>query len=200
MTCSAFGWRALHRGLFQAPWHLYVRLRWVRESINSLLPLGQIGGELIGTRLIAKHGAQLSLAGAGCIVDLTMEVIAQFVFSLVGVSLLIAWHGYDGTVSWVIIGASMAAPILIGFVLAQRWGLFRLVERGLERLAAWLGIAALAGLAGLHDMIAAMHRTGRNLGMSFCWHFASWVVGAGETDRGDRLHLPADVQVEHRIA
>jgi putative membrane protein len=109
-----------------------------------------------------------------------MEVITQFFFSLIGVALLIAYHGYDGTVYWLIVGAAMAAPALVGFVLAQRWGMFRLVERALERLAAWLGLASLGAMAGLHDTIRTLHRNHRNLGMSFLWHLASWIIGASE--------------------
>jgi putative membrane protein len=180
MTLSSFGWKVLHDGIWQAPWYVYLRLRWIRESIDGLLPVGQIGGEFIGARLLAKHGARANLAAAGCIVDLTMEVISQFFFSLIGVALLIAYHGYDGTVYWLIVGAAMAAPALIGFVLAQRWGLFRLVERALEKLAAWLGLASLGAMAGLHDTIAAIHRNPRAMAKSFAFHLASWIVGACE--------------------
>jgi len=180
MTLSALGWQALHRGVWQASFLLYLRGRWIRESIDGLLPVGQIGGEVVGARLLAKHGAKANLAAAGIIVDVTMEVITQFLFSLVGVAVLIAYRGYDGTVYWLIVGACIAAPALLGFVLAQRWGLFRLVERALEALASWLGMASLAGMAGLHDAIAALHRNRRNLAASFAGHFASWLIGSCE--------------------
>ena len=66
MICSALGWQALNHGVWQASFMVYLRLRWVRESIDGLLPVGQIGGEFIGARLLAKHGAAPVLAAAGC--------------------------------------------------------------------------------------------------------------------------------------
>ncbi|MCK6452414.1 MAG: lysylphosphatidylglycerol synthase domain-containing protein [Alphaproteobacteria bacterium] len=179
MSLSTLGWQALLLGVWHAPFRVYLHARWIRESIDGLLPVGQIGGEFVGARLMAKHGAKANLAAAGCIVDLTMEVITQFFFSLVGVAVLVAYRGYDGTVYWLIVGACVAAPPLLGFVLAQRWGMFRLIERA-EALAAWLGFASLSALNGLHDAVTALHRNRRNLALGFAGHFASWVIGSGE--------------------
>jgi putative membrane protein len=180
LTCSALGWRALLEPNWRAPIHVYLRTRWIREAIDGLLPVGQIGGEFIGAHILTKHGARANLAVASCIVDLTMEVITQFFFGLLGLGLLIGHHGYDGTVYWLAVGLSVAAPALAGFVLAQRWGIFRLVERGLETLAGWLGVQSLGAMAGLHDAVTALHRNRLGLAVSFFWHFLSWIVGASE--------------------
>ena len=180
LLLSSLGWQALHSGTWPSPIAVFLRARWIRESIDGLLPVGQVGGELIGARMLTKHGAKASAAVAGCIVDLTMEVVSQFFFGLVGLGLLVARHGYSGPVYWLIVGVCVAAPALLGFVLAQRWGLFKLVERGLESLAQWLGLDSLGQMTGLHDAIAAIHRDRRGLAVSFMWHFSSWVIGAGE--------------------
>ena len=39
-------------------------LRWVRESIDSLLPVAQVGGEIAAARLLTHQGLALPVAGA----------------------------------------------------------------------------------------------------------------------------------------
>src|SRR5689334_7005700 len=49
MLCSALGWHAIAK---KSPLGTYLKLRWIREGVNNLLPLAQIGGELIVARLL----------------------------------------------------------------------------------------------------------------------------------------------------
>ena len=180
MLFSSLGWWALQAPAWRGPIGVFYWARWIREAVDGLLPVGQVGGELVGARLLTNHGAAPHVALAGSIVDLTMEVITQFLFSLLGLALLLALHGYDGTVHWLIVGAGVAALALGGFVLAQRAGMFRLIERGLEYLSELLGMGGLGRLAGLHDAIAALHRERRALALGGTFHLLSWIVGAGE--------------------
>jgi len=180
MLLSALGWQAVHRGPGNGSILVYLQARWVREAVNGLLPVGQVGGQFVGARILTNHGAKAPVAVAGSIVDLSMEVITQFFFGLLGLVLLVAAHGLDRTVFWLIVGLCLAALLLSGFLLAQRWGLFELVERGLTVMSAVTGLAAVAGMAGLHDALAALNRKRGNLAFSMFWHSLSWLIGAGE--------------------
>jgi len=180
MICSALGWWALQNATSPGPPLLYIWVRWIRESANALLPVAQVGGELIGARILTIHGAKGSVAVAGSLVDMTMEVITQFLFTLLGIALLVALRGYDSTTGWLVVGAGVAALALGGFVLAQRRGLFMLLERGLEYLARKTGWSALGRANGLHDAVVALHEDPRGLAISCIFHSLSWVVGAGE--------------------
>jgi len=70
--------------------------------------------------------------------------------------------------------------VTAGFLLAQRWGLFRLLERFLERIAGWLGWAEMGTFANLHDIVLSLYRDRRALLAAHGWHLASWMIGASE--------------------
>ena len=50
---SALAWQAIMRSVWQGSIGLYFWARWVRESMNSLLPVAQVGGDIVGARLLA---------------------------------------------------------------------------------------------------------------------------------------------------
>jgi hypothetical protein len=51
-------------------------LQWVREAIKVLLPVAQVGGDLIGGRLLSFRSVSGNLAGASILVDLLIQIIA----------------------------------------------------------------------------------------------------------------------------
>jgi len=83
VVCSAFGWRAVvpKTGALPGP-HIFILLRWIREGTNNLLPLAQIGGEVIGARLLARHGVAGVDAAGSTIVDLSLEMVTQAAFTV----------------------------------------------------------------------------------------------------------------------
>src|SRR6202162_3642711 len=63
---SALGWRVIAGPTVPRPALLaYAMLRWIREAVNNLLPLAQIGGELVVARLLQQRGMTLAPAIAG---------------------------------------------------------------------------------------------------------------------------------------
>jgi putative membrane protein len=180
LGCSALGWRSLWRGFGGAGVWTFAWVRWVREAADNLLPVAQVGGEMIGARLLALRGTSLPHAAASVIVDVTVEVLTQLLFTALGLALLLSAGGEPAIVRWVILGLVAALPAVTGFVLIQRYGFFRLVERlgqSLERR--WPG-CGLDRLEGLQDAIHAMYGRVRNGLAAATWHLASWVLGAGE--------------------
>jgi hypothetical protein len=89
VLCSALGLAGDRRS--RRPPHerlrTYVLLRWIREAVNNLLPLAQIGGEVVAWRLLRQRGAKLPNAIAGTVADLTLEMVTQALFTLLGVVL-----------------------------------------------------------------------------------------------------------------
>lgn len=174
---SALGWgRLIERDPPPAPGLLY-RLRWVRESVNALLPVAQIGGDVVRARLIARRGVPLPLAAASSVADLSLEMATQIVFTLFGIALLLG-NPRAGDLLPLAGGVAVAGgAVAVTFVAAQRFGLFRLIERGAAR---WFG-GGFAGLAGVHEALAAIYRRPRRLWVSSGWHLASWLFGCVET-------------------
>jgi putative membrane protein len=135
---------------------------------------------MVGARVLALYGAGASVAGASVVVDLTLEVLTQFVFTVLGLALLVGSVQYNGTVRALAIGLLIAMPMLLGFVLAQRWGLFSLFERFLERIADRRPALGLDGLAGLHDAIQELYGNFRRVAWSSTLHLLSWVLTSTE--------------------
>ena len=173
-------WRALIPARPRPSVAAFFRLRWIREAVNNLLPVAQIGGEIVGTRLLARHAVPLGLAGATATVDLTVEMVTQILFTLAGLGLLLVGP-HDGALSsWVVGGLAMALLAAAAFVAAQRFGLFKLIELGLVRLAErWPGLS-LHGIKGLHDSVGTVHANRRGLLEGAACHGASWALGAVE--------------------
>ena len=113
-------------------------------------------------------------------VDLTLEVLTQFVFTLLGLGLLVGAGHYNATVRAVAVGLVIVLPLLLGFVLAQRWGLFSLLERMLIKAAEKRPELGLAGIAGLHDTIQELYRDRRNIAAASGLHLLSWILTSTE--------------------
>jgi len=176
----ALGWRALISAPSPRPLLHLVRIRWIREGTNGLLPLAHIGGQIIGARMLSFQGLSGDRAGASVVVDLTAEVVTQLVFTLAGVALLVrADWGADG-MGALALGLAGAALLLGAFVVSQRLGVFKLIELALERMAEKTRWLALRGVKGLNAAIQAIHREPLALAQSAFWHLLAWSLGAVE--------------------
>jgi putative membrane protein len=177
---GGIGWWVLLRQHWHGRRFPFFYARWIRESVNSLLPVAQIGGDVAGARVIALHGAGAARGGASAVVAKTVDIVSQFVFALTGVALLLHLRS-DSAAAWsVAIGLAVFAPLLLGFVAAQRMGMFNLVERFLLRLERKFTWVEVGNLKGLHETIMAIYRDRRAVFVSFLCHFAVWLTGAGE--------------------
>src|SRR5699024_2417691 len=90
LVLSGAAWRALFRQRRQLPsLRVFFSARWVRESVDTLLPIvTSIGGAVVGARLLVLKGLKGGNAGASVTVDLTMEIVSQILFTLLGLGLL----------------------------------------------------------------------------------------------------------------
>lgn len=176
---SAIGWQELLDR--RAPVSRLYVLRWIRESVNALLPVAQIGGDLVRARLLARRGPPLALSLASSMVDLSVEGATQAIFTILCVALLIAGpHG--GEAMTLAIGVTVASiAMAVAFVVAQRFGLFALIERGVAR---W---TKASDLTGLNAAVLALYRNPARLSRSAGWHLLSWLLGGIETWAG--LHV-----------
>jgi len=177
---SSLGWRALvvSERVPGAP--AFFGLRLIRESINGLLPVGQVGGEFVNVRLLGQRGVALSSAGASVAVDKTLEIVSQILFTLLGMALLMLDPAQADMIHW-IGGALAGAVIVIGaFIAAQRFGLFKLLEQGLLTLARKQQWKGAEGLAGLHEEIVGLYKSPRRLVWGTVLHLVSWMLGAVE--------------------
>ncbi|MGO8740382.1 lysylphosphatidylglycerol synthase domain-containing protein [Rhodoblastus sp.] len=176
---AGFAWRALLPRSRPRPW-LMARLRWVRESINNLLPVAQIGGDVIGARLLRRRGVPGGLAAASVIGDLLALTATQVLFTLLGVFFLADRRVSADLTLAILAGLVIMAPALAGFWLAPR-----LLAMGwLDRLAAFAeqraGWSSVSGLPALRAAFDGILRRRSGLTAALAIHMGAWFVGALE--------------------
>jgi putative membrane protein len=161
-----------------------VLARWSGESVNSLMPAGQIGGPMLMVRYLAQRGMRARDAAAVITVSTTMQTIAQLIFALVGVALLGSGSG-TGVRNAVLIVIAVIGALIFGFYLAQRRGLFGRAMRFASSVAArfsarrdWSSLVTRAEAvdAAVHEM----YRERGKVAASFALSLVGWVVGTGE--------------------
>jgi len=181
ILCSALGWRVIAGPTVPRPGLLaYTMLRWIREAVNNLLPLAQIGGEIIVARLLQQRGMKLAPAIAGTVADLTIEMATQIPFTLLGLILLLRSVGESGIAGYVISGLLVAALVVAGLFGAVWLGLAAAVEKGLMRLGRWMGWAGAANVEGLHHALIGCYRAPDRVALAALWHMVSWLLGGVE--------------------
>jgi putative membrane protein len=176
---TAAAWRALlPRGGERPPFGAMATLRWFRESANALLPAGAIVGQAAAARLLARRGVPAEVAGATATVDLTMEAVSQFVFTFMGVALLLAGSAEPALAGAAAAGLGVAALGALAMLLAQR----RLgpLERLLERLSRRWPALRPDWIRELQAAVLRLHADRAALALSVLWHGAAWALGAVE--------------------
>lgn len=154
--------------------------RWVGESVNGLLPAMQIGGNIAKARVLARHGVDGVLAGASVVVDVTLVMLSQIAFTVVGLLVLLAWVGGRGVAPAAVVGLGLSVTALLGFAGAQRFGIFSTGLRILARVRPAGGSGLAPNAAALDACVTALYAArGRVLG-AWLLHLISWVVGVGE--------------------
>ena len=166
-------WRAVAPG--GGPVIDYVWARTVREGATDVLPFAQLGGLVVGGRVLSGRGVASDLVYASMIADLTTEMASQAVFTLFGVGALVLALGgrFDGggVLRLVLGGAAVTVAVLVAFVVGQR-PLLRLMAR----LGGRIVPAAVASVAAVTTRLAAIYRRRGTLALSFGLNLAAWIA------------------------
>ncbi|TLU72118.1 lysylphosphatidylglycerol synthase domain-containing protein [Lichenicoccus roseus] len=178
---SALGWRAIAGASPGRPGLAdFVLLRWVREGVNNLLPVAQVGGEFVSARLLRRRGMSLVDATACTVCDLTTEMVTQIAFTITGLLTLLALLGRSQVTDEVVGAIGIACPAALGFVGGQWFGLASLLEKGLMRLASQFGWQGMEGIAGLHQAIRRLYTAPGPVAWALLHQTISWLLGAVE--------------------
>lgn len=158
----------------------FFRARWIRASVASLVPVSGVGAALVAVRLVMQAGLRMDVAGASLTLDATMEMVAQIIFTALGLGLLVITRPQPGTLAWSLATLGLAVLGVAAFVAAQRGGGLKLIEAGLSRLAdRWPRLSPLSE-ARLHERLMQLHR--RHAAAIACGslHLGAWLLGAAE--------------------
>jgi len=160
-------------------------MRWIRESINALLPVAGVGGDIAGARLVHRRGVPGANAAAAMIVDITVGVATQLIFVMAGVTLLAARSNAPAAVAvaWaMLIGVAVFVVAITTFVLVQHNSMFVVLAKLARRVAPqkW-PIEMTGGASAVDDAVAATYRRGFTVVRASLLRLAGWAASAGET-------------------
>jgi putative membrane protein len=167
------------------PWSAALLARWAGESVNSLLPAGQIGGPLVMARQFTQQGSTASDAAAIVTVGTTLQMFGQIIFALFGLATYVAsaapgapaHTGQAPLLAALVVGAVMFAA----FYGLQRRGLFGRLARLVSRFGGRRDWAALQKRADAIDVsVQVAYQHPRRIVASFALSLLGWLVGVGE--------------------
>lgn len=155
-------------------------IRFVRDTVNTLLPTTQIGGDIVAARLTLLCGIAAPMAAAGVVTDLFIQVATQFLFAIGGTVLLLQSGGGAPIVRTVVSGLLIAAPALIAFYFIQRLGAGALIVAALKRLAGGREWTAFAATDAFYAALARIRERPRAMTIGAIAHLSAWLVGSVE--------------------
>lgn len=195
MWADAMGWRRLIPAKQRPLRRFMLKARWIGESINDLLPVFQMGGNVIKAWLLVGRGVHVGRAGASVVIDITLIVLTQILFTLFGLCLATSILGSKGAMPVVLAGAGIIAILLSGFYAAQRRGFFSFVVAVSKRLLGspeWTSVSK--GAAMVDSDVLRLYKERRTVMMAGCWHTVAWFLGVFEVWFAlDILGHPVDI-------
>ena len=162
--------------LFQLFW-----MRWIGESVSTLVPSAAVGGDIVRARLAAISGTPLPVAAGSVLVDITLGIFIQAGFTLLGLFLLVDRTGKTSFVGPTLIGVVVALFAFAGFYFVQRLGIFRFLARIISRLAGssdWQSL--VQGGDTLDRTVRSLYARRRAVMKCCVWTIISLVAGSGE--------------------
>lgn len=176
------GWRQLLQHDARTNYlRLYV-LRWITESVNNLLPVAQIGGEFVRARLFIKIGVTGATASSTVLADFTVGLLAQALFTLIGVVLLFAVTGANDFVTQIATGIVVFLMLLIGFLYFQSQGLSKIASFMVTRSTnnnRWQTL--IENTEQFTNKVKQLYSQRRIVFLAFCCRLLAWFAGVGET-------------------
>ena len=171
-------WRILLGEMGRGRTRALIAYRWVRNSVNTLLPVGRVGGDVVGARLLVLNGTRADLAAASVLADKTIEVCAILLFAWIG--LLLGYSlGLKGEVmSWTAVGLAVFSIMIIAFVIGQRMGLVRMAEHILLKVADLLKERQVGRPGTTQTILLAIYRHRSRVLAAFAIHVFGWTLSA----------------------
>lgn len=180
LSGAGLGWWIVFPPAAKCPLHACVQVRLIREAINALLPVAQIGGEIAGVRVMTFFGIAGELAGATVLVDILLQALTLLVFTFVGIGILATVVADRALIGSLMAGAAILGLGLAGFFAAQRFGGAKVFDRVLMAMAEKLGWSALANRESLHDNLVRIYADLPRLAVALVVHLGVWFFGVFE--------------------
>jgi len=206
LALNALSWQVVLPAEGRPGFPTLLRLRWIGESVNTLLPVASVGGDVARASLVASHGVPRAEAAASMMADLVTGIVTQMLFGLSGALALAQLLPPDQVGHRVLVkvvaGLTIATVTVMALSILFHVGAARLAARFLAGSGVHESWGKLAGgLKRLDQALAALLARDRAIAACFLWHVAGWVSQVGETWMlltlfGARVTLPIAFAVE----
>ncbi|MBW4051076.1 MAG: hypothetical protein HIU85_06355 [Proteobacteria bacterium] len=180
---DSLGWRAL---LARAKETRVATLFWIasiREAINRLLPAANIGGEIVGIRLLTETGVDGVTAAASVTTEVVLTVFSQYLFVALGVACLLKLTHTVQLADDVLMGLGASLPVIVLLAVLVRYGsIFERMERFAVRVLGEKKLGFLAGQsANLDAAVRELFADRPRLLTTMAWQLTAMVSGSLET-------------------
>ena len=170
-----------HEAFARSPVFMWGRI--AREAASDVLPFSQVGGLVISARCAVLGGVSAASAFGSNIVDVTVEMVAQILYTLLGIGLL-AHHlgfgrggGAQSKLLMPIVGSvGVGLIIVVCFIATQRKGLASL-GKFIQRLAP----SAAEHTEAMSRVIDEAYAQPVRLLIGLALHIFAWFGGAAGT-------------------
>jgi putative membrane protein len=184
------GWRLLFQSSGDANANGGPPPRWMlfwiaalRESINRLLPVANVGGEIVAVRLLSVSGYSVGASAASMIVEVALTTISLCLYAALGAAILIQFKlAPQGLQPLLAGGLIVGAMMAVGLTVLLRFGtvfarIAKLIERGLTQRYAELARV----MASIDPLIAVVLSNPLRIARAVCWQLSGLLAGAFET-------------------
>lgn len=181
MLIETIAWRKLFKPQQRPVFVLLYWSRWVGEAVDGFLPVAQIGGDLVRIRLLDIFRFSKIQSAATLVVDITLTIWTQLIFTIIGAFFLIALFSESSLIIGAILFVCTAIPIVIALVYLQNHGMFSMLIAWTQKLAGNLDMKGLADHANAIDLaISDIYK--RRSDVAYCCLSLStaWMLGSIE--------------------
>jgi len=180
MTFNARAWQILLPHPNRPSILFFLWSVWLRESVNSLLPVARIGGEVVTANLLIQRGVTPPLSIASLIGDVTITLVTQLIFTFIGLALLVAKGQASPSLHNILISAIVFLPLTGLFIFLQKIGSFKLLALVTKHFFGDRFVTLAGNAAKLDLSLKQLYQ--RHAAVFFCavWQMAGWFAGAAE--------------------
>ena len=181
LCLSGASWRCLFPREERPSVRNVLAAMWFGSSVNLLLPVATIGGEVVKARVLLQRGLRAALAVASVFVDKAVQAISILAWTLVGLAFLLLREPPGDLVFTVVLGAALLLLGIAGFIALQQARPFGFMIRralALGRSERWQSLVDDA--SGLDESIRALYRRRGGLALASAIRLIARIVLAGE--------------------
>ena len=180
MLVASYGWMILLTPASRPGWGFFLYMLWLRVSVNNLLPVARIGGEVVAVRVMMQRGIRRGPAISSTVVETTVSVIGQFAFTLLGVALFLMQFSNRDLALQLLLGLLISLLLLGAMIYVQRLGAFGILTKIFTLLFRdkWQKFAG--NTAALDRAVHVLYRRRDRIIWCTIAQFVGWLLGSVE--------------------